>query len=346
MFPFLLPLVAVGLCVFAARSHKRREAPVAAIVSGDTPSPLAVLCGFLRVGAEPPPPVILCALAEAEATEQHELADQIVRTFMAPVVAGAVAAAKNANASAAKAPPAYGGRHHVPLYSKEQQHEQEAKKAKSANAGSSPRSVTEAEGRDKTNDADGKIPVQSDDDVARAMAAMAAQHAGMSESRAAHVAHPLPSLAAATATHAAHVRGSPIIGIDPQAWDAFVGRVAREAPTFASPRHVGRFRQRRERLAELDIDPDSVLADPDAQLDALDADMSDAYEHARAGGLADHVGRVVEIDGAEHEITLSGVMGVIQAAGLEGACEWLEKERDRRRFPHTTAAFTRTNGVF
>jgi hypothetical protein len=130
------------------------------------------------------------------------------------------------------------------------------------------------------------------------------------------------------------------------AWDTFVGRVAREAPGFRGPRHVGQFRQRRDRLSELGIDPDSIVDLPDAQEDALARDMEDAYAHAKDGGLADHVNRELEIDGDAHRVTLSGVMGVIQAAGLEGACEWLERPADRTRFPHTTAAFKRTNGVF
>ncbi len=46
------------------------------------------------------------------------------------------------------------------------------------------------------------------------------------------------------------------------------------------------------------------------------------------------------------QVTLSGVLGVIQAAGLEGAAAWLESPDDRRRFPGTTAAFLRTNGAF
>ena len=36
----------------------------------------------------------------------------------------------------------------------------------------------------------------------------------------------------------------------------------------------------------------------------------------------------------------------VQAAGLEGAAQWFERPADRERFPRTTLAFLRTNGVF
>jgi hypothetical protein len=142
---------------------------------------------------------------------------------------------------------------------------------------------------------------------------------------------------------------SPIAGVDVRTWIAFVDRVAREAPTFASTHHVGRFRQRRDRLRELGIDPAAIIDSPEAQLDALDADMADAYRHARASGLVEHyLGTAVAVsdDAQPMPITLSGVLGVIQAAGLEGAVQWLEEPSDRKRYPNTTLAFERCNGVF
>ncbi len=94
------------------------------------------------------------------------------------------------------------------------------------------------------------------------------------------------------------------------------------------------------------MDPHAIIGDPDAQRDALALEMADAFRHAREGGLADHIGRVLDSDGHAHAITLSGVLGVIQTAGLEGACSWLESDRDRQRFRNTTATFVRVNGVF
>ena len=142
--------------------------------------------------------------------------------------------------------------------------------------------------------------------------------------------------------------GSPIAGISDDDWRQFVIRLSREDPTYSSSRHVGQFRQRRERLIELGIDPGSVLGFASAQRVALDRDLADAHKHAIDGDLvADHVGRRIQIPGHEDAcITLSGVMGVIQCAGLDGATGWLEKTGDRKRFPHTTQAFLTTNGIF
>jgi hypothetical protein len=142
--------------------------------------------------------------------------------------------------------------------------------------------------------------------------------------------------------------GSPIAGISDDAWRQFVMCLAREAPTFNSSRHVGQYRQRRERLADLDIDPAEILGSAEAQRMALDADLVDAHDHAVGGGLVDFVGRSVVIPGQAEPvtITLSGLLGVIQCAGLDGAVGWLEKSGDRKRYPHTTQVFTRTNGVY
>lgn len=172
--------------------------------------------------------------------------------------------------------------------------------------------------------------------AARAAAAAAAEAA----------ANPPPS------TLTVSGRSSPIEGVPADEWAEFAGRVAREQPQFSSNHHVGQYRQRRSRLAELGIDPDSIVGSTDGQARALEADMVDAYCRARDSGmLADFQGTVVEVpadDGRPVPVqaTLSGVLGVIQAAGLEGALSWLEAPEDRSRFRGTTAAFWRTNGVF
>ena len=143
--------------------------------------------------------------------------------------------------------------------------------------------------------------------------------------------------------------GAPIPGVADSAWRAFVVRLARESPQFSSQRHVGQYRHRRERLAELGIDPAAIAGSAQAQRAALDADLADAYRHGVAGDLfAQHVGRPITLPGREgtETITLSGVLGVIQCAGLEGAVGWLERSNDRKRYPHTTQAFLHTNGAF
>jgi hypothetical protein len=143
--------------------------------------------------------------------------------------------------------------------------------------------------------------------------------------------------------------GSPIEGIADEPWLQFVVCLSREDPAFTTTRHVGQFRQRRERLIELKIDPRSLLGDSNAQRRALDIDMVDALRHAVDGGLiAEYLGTSVTLPGIEEpaQVTLSGLLGVIQCAGLENGTSWLEKSRDRKNFPNTTQAFLRTNGVF
>jgi len=142
--------------------------------------------------------------------------------------------------------------------------------------------------------------------------------------------------------------GSPIPNVPDAAWRDFVVRLEREAPTFDSSRHVGQYRQRRERLADLGIDPRSIHGSAPAQRSALDADLADAHGHAAAGGLLEHLGRAITVPGHDQAetITLSGVLGVIQCAGLDGAVSWLERPNDRKRYPHTTQSFLRTNSLF
>lgn len=143
--------------------------------------------------------------------------------------------------------------------------------------------------------------------------------------------------------------GSPLGSVSDDAWRQFVMRLEREEPTFNSSRHVGQYRQRRERLAELGINPNAIHGSAAAQRSALDVDLADAYNHAAAGGLLDeHLGHTIVVPGHEGpaQITLSGMLGVIQCAGLDGAVGWLESPTDRKRYPHTTQAFLRTNGAF
>jgi hypothetical protein len=142
---------------------------------------------------------------------------------------------------------------------------------------------------------------------------------------------------------------SPIAGVPDDAWSQFCGQLVREAPTFQSQRHVGRYRHRKDRLAQVGFDPDAIIGSPDAQDAALCADLADAHRHLVASGMADeHLGRAVSIPDVEGtvKVSLSGVLGIASVAGLEGAAGWLERKQDRKKFPHTTMAFLRTNGVF
>jgi hypothetical protein len=146
----------------------------------------------------------------------------------------------------------------------------------------------------------------------------------------------------------ANAINSPVPGVPDDAWREFTRRLEREDLTFDSNRHVGRYRQRRERLAELGIDPRAIHGSATAQRCALDTDLSNALVHAVAGGMLGQLGHPIAVPGRDgsETITLSGVLGVIQCAGLDGAVSWLESPNDRRRYPHTTQAFVRCNGVF
>ena len=62
----------------------------------------------------------------------------------------------------------------------------------------------------------------------------------------------------------------------------------------------------------------------------------------------ENLGRLIALPGGDtaEAITLSGLLGVIQCAGLDGAVGWLTKPSDRKRYPHTTQAFMNTNGIY
>src|SRR5438034_11560191 len=89
---WLLPLLVIGaLAVVAASRSPRERIPAshqiaAEIMPPGIPGPIAVVGEMLRSGQYPPPPVILCAIAEAEAIGRQDLASDIINAFVAPVV--------------------------------------------------------------------------------------------------------------------------------------------------------------------------------------------------------------------------------------------------------------------
>jgi len=295
------------------------------------PSPLVVLADLASAGREIPPFVIMCAIAEAEARGRLDVANDIVRVFVEPVVHQRQAEVQAwrlrehflRNRPRAIAP--------VPAASAEDVME--------------PSTFSDAEMRQMIDEAPEKFValLEQERDGTRGPAP-----------------EPLPSnshlatqrvmpLVGREIPDLATQRRAPIEGVDLARWDDLCGRLAREAPTFESSRHVGQYRHRRERLAELGFDPAAVAASPDAQRAALDRDLADACAHLAESGIAsEHVGRPIQLPGEEgpRTITLSGLLGLAQVAGLEGAARWLENREDRKRYPHTTAAFARTNGVF
>jgi hypothetical protein len=359
---WLIPLLVIGAVVFAAASRSPRDLiPLPSrqlAFPAPPPGPISVLGEFVRVGQVPPPPVILCAIAEAESIGRGDLASDIVRVFVAPVVYQH----ELMNARRVRTPCERGT----------------CALPRSPREASAPSSLVQAP-RERTTDDEIRAMLNADP---QGFIEMAARRAPVIEVpvEAAQMEVPMqpprqppppmpsdpqvqptglpPEVVAQMQDNAglheaadqtrALAPGSPIAGVSDDAWREFVMRLEREAPSYQSARHVGQYRQRRERLAELGIDPKRILGSAQAQRAALDVDLIDAHRHAADGGLLGNLGRRIALPGSDapRAITLSGVLGVIQCAGLDGAASWLESQRDRKRFPHTTQAFTRSNGVF
>ena len=410
---WFLPLLVVGAIAMALAKRSQRVAPPSRQLSAPPPTPslavppgvpgpISVLGEILRVGQAPPPTVILCAIAEAQSIGRNDLAADIVKVFVAPVVFHAQRARARGTA------PVYGlgdrCDQQVQYERGSCQPKRSPRSAADVARQSPPTSAVEQptvipySERPPSSAAAAPVdaalsPTSMDDEINALLHTDPARFMQMverGEFRAPRGAaqEPAPVSPPAAATHAAPVApsinavsplppgfpsdivsqlqsaavapqapersaapspGSPIPGVPDPSWSDFVRRLQREAPEFASSRHVGQYRQRRERLAELGIDPNAIAGSPQAQRAALDADLADAHRHGAAGEVfSQHLGRPIAVPGREgaETITLSGVLGVIQCAGLEGAVGWLERPNDRKRYPHTTQAFLRTNNVF
>lgn len=361
----------------AAPAQARQPRPFGrqcAVASRAQQSPIFVLDEMIRAGHTPPPMVIQCAIAEAEMLGQYELASDIMSRFIVPVVREHMQAQEQ----------------QAPQREREPEHEREPRRQARPSGPSDPSQqaqpydeseyeldefarpqprVKAPTGAPVNSGADVSAPARgvSDAEMQQAYAAMGLDNSGMPGSGAnvnkkqkqGQAGSPQgaqgndgSNVVVGGALGAMNWGTSPIAGVNPANWGGFVGRVSREAPTYSSARHVGQFRQRRERLEDLGFEPEEVARSSSKQLTALEADMRDAYHHAQEGGLLDYVGKAIATPpvggepAGKHAVTLSGLLGVIQAAGIEGACDWLERPGDRAVFPHTTRAFLRTNNVF
>jgi hypothetical protein len=416
---WFIPLLVIGAIVIAAASRSPREAlPSPAQLmfpapAAPLPGPISVLGEFVRIGHVPPPPVIICAIAEAEAIGRCDLASDIVRAFVEPVVqqANAQLYAPGPMPTMEHAPRGESAKFQRGVTSHERgscerprsprdQHRHAPTQARDARGEAAFSSVvplrpvapaqvasrgfaaSDDEIRAMLNvDPEGfiemvkrggppvidvpvvetaPVPLPSPTVQAPPIPPMPSPPAAQPTDLQPHPAMGLPpEVVAQMQEHAglpeaadqtrASAIGSPIVGVSDDAWREFARRIERESPIYQSARHVGQYRQRRDRLVELGIDPSRVVGSVEAQRVALDADLADAHHHAVQGGLlAAYLNHPIAIPGSDElcTITLSGVLGVIQCAGLDGAVSWLESQRDRKRFPHTTAAFMHTNGVF
>jgi len=340
---WLIPLFVVVGAVFVAasgRSERVARRPQGVLPSGP-PGPISVLGEFVRFGQSPPPMVILCAIAEAEAIGRADLAHDIIQAFVVPVVQ-----------AWSPAPPAWHYTTQLPM-------PVPAQLPRTVQPQQLPASVTTPllqrpalmslpppDPVPSITSSDEEIQALLDADPRRFVAAVSRPvppeviqaPVEVSQRPVVPVVPVVPAMSAA---------GSPLAGVSDAAWIVFVARIEREDPSFVSSRHVGRYRQRRERLAELGLD-ERLLETTEGQRAALDADLADAHRRASDGELLFHLGRPVALPGQDEAapLTLSGLLGVIQCAGLEGAAGWLERPGDRRKYPHTSNAFQRTNGLF
>lgn len=135
---------------------------------------------------------------------------------------------------------------------------------------------------------------------------------------------------------------SPLDGIELDDWCDFVKALATKPPGHKEGRYVGKFEQNTSRLRQLGIQPPAT---DDEEYKALVADMS-GYWESEGKLIQDSSGEVVMLQGQEHPVTASGILGLLKAAGPQGARSWLENDADRTRFPHTTEIFLRCNGCF
>ena len=365
---WLLPLLALGLAL-ALTGHRERGLAAA------PPGPLAVLSECMRTGRPPPPQVILCAIAEAEDLGRPDVAHKIVVTFVEPVVrehqrrlAGRRAPAQLEQPYEDGGEDAEFAMRDAPLALEEaDDNEVDAllEQAAAVEQGRVPMAAPRSLPAPRARRASLAFPTDGYPEPERVYVGAAPAERSVEELLALpaprpaaprHVAleapaAPAPAPVSATerrATAGPAATAAPIRGVDLVAWEAFVARLVRETPAYQSSKHVGQYRQRKDRLRELGLPFTKLLGDAAAQRAALDADLADAYKHASDGEMLQHVGRLIALPGVEAptRVTLSGVLGVIQAAGLEGAEGWLSSQKDRKAYPHTTAAYVRSNGVF
>lgn len=136
----------------------------------------------------------------------------------------------------------------------------------------------------------------------------------------------------------------PLEGVDPEAWVGFCENLRTRKPAWSSDKHLGAYEHRKTRLRQLGI-PEEQLVDQESQYQALCTDIADYFANC-SQLIRDWEGKIVNIGGAMHPVTPSGVLALLKAAGPKGAEGWLSSDKDRERFPGTTELFVRCNGRF
>jgi len=135
----------------------------------------------------------------------------------------------------------------------------------------------------------------------------------------------------------------PIGGLDPGNWAKFCEALHTRKPQWSTDRYLGMYEHSRQRLKQLGLAP--TIGDPESQYQALCSDLS-SYNRDCDRLLGQFTGDVVDVDDKLIPVTRSGILGLLKAAGPDGAESWLRNKRDRLKFPRTTEIFCRTNGCF
>jgi hypothetical protein len=203
-------------------------------------------------------------------------------------------------------------------------------------------------------------PSKLDEHAAEAERAGYPQTAAAIRARALRIRDAEPSL---VSTPGARDLKSPVPEASAAAWTRFVELMAgNNASNTVSPNgELGLFQFSIRRLADLGyvtnprkdasgkwiaewvppLSRDGFLSDLKLQYKAfVKATVAD-----RAAILARHrdaIGRTL----ASKTATLSGLLGAARQAGLRGLAAWLASNADRTKFPRTTAAYLRSNGLY
>lgn len=135
---------------------------------------------------------------------------------------------------------------------------------------------------------------------------------------------------------------SPLDGVADEDWMDFVSRLRTKTPGFKSDKYLGQYEQNRSRLKQLNL-PEPATSDEEyATL------VKDISNHAQDSAelMKSWSGDVIQVNGTDHPVCASGVLGLLKYAGPDGAKSWLTNAQDRAKYPKTTEAFLRTNNCF
>jgi hypothetical protein len=124
---------------------------------------------------------------------------------------------------------------------------------------------------------------------------------------------------------------SPLPGVPFLPWIRF----ATVMKNVGSPKYLGIWRLDPRRL---DIAPEDFPDDPREQYRLFASCVRAMYEQIRASKLMRWLGK--------EGTTMSGLIALVKQAGIKGAASWLAHKDERSRFPNTTDAYRRANGIF